>query len=78
MIERAGRLRFVEVKARRPGDPSGPESITAHKRRRLIRAARAWLAQGDPQVEEIAFMLALVTLDPAGWTLELLDDPFDA
>lgn len=78
VVERAGCLRFVEVKARKPGDPSGLESVTVHKRRRLIRAARAWLAAADPSVEEIAFSLALVTLGTPEWSLELIDDPFDA
>lgn len=74
IVRRGGAVRFVEVKARRPGDPSALESITPAKQRRLRRAAEAWLA--DHSVQEAAFLVAVVELAPSGWTLELLDDAF--
>ncbi len=76
VVERAGCLRFVEVKGRQPGDPSGIDAVTPGKQRRLIHAAEAWLAEHDTDADEIAFLLALVTFaDP--WRVELIDDPFD-
>ncbi len=71
-------LRFVEVKARSPGDDSAWESVGRSKRRKLQRAAEAWL-QGDvPDYDEVAFVVAAVTLDPSGWSVEWIDDAFDA
>jgi len=72
---RAGALRFVEVKARRHGDPSGLEAITPAKRSRLIRAARQYLEVERPEYDEVAFMVVLVDLDT--WQLEFWDNAFD-
>lgn len=46
VAEDGAALCFVEVKGRRSVAFGGPaESVTAEKQRRLIRAARAWLAR---------------------------------
>lgn len=78
IVERGDALRFVEVKARDPGDDSALESITFDKRRRLTRAADAWLAEHPGDWQDIAVLLALVTLGPEPWPIEWWDDPFDA
>ncbi len=83
MVERAGRLRFVEVKAREPGDDSGLESIVGLKQARLVGAANAWLDL-HARRDEAAFMVAIVTfgeesglpLDPGTWRVEWWDDAF--
>lgn len=74
IVIRNGAVRFVEVKARQPGDLSGLESIGPEKQQRLRRAAEAWMLHRNDA--EYAFMVALVTFDPAGWQLELIDDAF--
>ena len=86
VVARQGRLRFVEVKARAPDDPVGLEAIDAGKRRRLVSAARAFLAQWEDLVDEVCFTVALVHLPegpgeplaPADLRVEWLDDAFDA
>ncbi len=76
VVERDGVLRFVEVRARSAGDPSALESIGRTKQARLRSAARAWLlAFGEPRCE-VAFLVAIVTFAPRGWTVEWLDDAF--
>ncbi|MBX2800318.1 MAG: YraN family protein [Myxococcales bacterium] len=78
VVARGTELRFVEVKARQVGDPTALESVDHRKRRQLTRGARAWLAQHEPDADELAFMVAVVEFAPAGWTVEILDDAFDA
>lgn len=73
-MRRDGAVRLVEVKARRDGDPSGLESVGPDKQRRLRRAGEAWLLGDAPR--EIAFMVAVVTLNEGVWALELIDDAF--
>lgn len=74
VVERAGRLRFVEVKLRERDDPLADEAVTASKRTRLRRAARLWLtARGEPE-REVCFMVAMV--DHQG-VIEWIDDAFD-
>ncbi len=74
VVQRDGCVRVVEVKARQPGE-DGLEAITADKQSRLRRGAEAWLAQ-HPAPVEVAFLIALVTLEDALWSIELWDDPF--
>lgn len=74
VVERDGVLRFVEVKARSPDDPSGMESIGPDKRRRLVAAAEVWLSLHGPPEREVAFLVAVVSFEPSGWTVELWDD----
>ena len=77
IVARAGVVRFVEVKARDPQDPTGLDAVSHDKRRRLVRAAEEWLA-GQPKVPaESAFLVATVDFEPGGWTVALLDDAFD-
>jgi putative endonuclease len=74
VAERGGCVRFVEVKARAPGD-DGLEAITPSKQRKLRRAAEGWLQQAGP-VQEVAFLIALVETHADGWSLECIDDAF--
>ena len=73
VVSKRGRLRFVEVKARAEGDPVGIEAVGASKRSHLVRAARAWLRTHEPEVEEMAFLVAMVEGDGITW----YDDAFD-
>ena len=79
MVERAGVLRFVEVKTRTPGpsalDPTGIESVNANKRRRLVAAANAWLDTRGLPAREAAFLVALVSTEADGEGIEWWDDP---
>jgi putative endonuclease len=75
VVRRATVLRIVEVKARRVDDLHGPEmAIGPGKRRKLARAAEAFLAQYPEPFEEVAFLVALVEGD----RVTLIDDAFDA
>ncbi len=76
VVERSGALRFVEVKARQPHDPSALDALDAGKQGRLISAATAWLAAHD-RPDEACFLFVAVTCGPAEWTAEWWDDPFD-
>lgn len=73
VVSRNGCLRFVEVKARAAGDPVGVESVGSSKQRKLIGAARAWLSAFEPEVLDMAFMVAFVEADTIHW----YDDAFD-
>jgi len=77
VVAREGAVRFVEVKARALEDPSGLESITPSKRARLVRAAEAWLLEQPTEPAEACFLVAVVDLDPSGWSVEWVDDAFD-
>lgn len=76
VVARGDALRFVEVKARAEGDPSGLESITRAKQQKLIRAAQAWLLQ-HPTPGEVCFAVAAVEMGMQ-WSIEWIDDAFDA
>lgn len=76
VASRDGALRFVEVKARAPDDPSLDEAIDGEKQRRLRKAAEAWLFErGD--APDVAFLVALVTF-PADQapSVQWIDDAF--
>jgi Holliday junction resolvase-like predicted endonuclease len=84
VVERQGVLRFVEVKGRSPdeeGDEHSAfdkalESIHTNKRRRLVSAAEAWLdLMGLPE-REVAFLVALVSLEGPIWSIQWWDDAF--
>jgi len=77
VVVRERALRFVEVKARAVGDTSALEALTPRKQRLLRQAAEAYLLGALPPYDEVAFLVAVVTLDPAGWSLDLIDDAFD-
>ncbi len=77
VVLRDGHLRFVEVKARDPDDPSALEAVGRIKQRKLARAGEGWLASHGPPERDVAFMVAAVTFHPAGWSTELIDNAFD-
>jgi putative endonuclease len=74
VVQRDGAVRIVEVKAREDGQDA-LEAVTPAKQARLRRGGEAWLQQ-HPAPVEIAFAVALVTLNDDVWDLEVLDDPF--
>lgn len=78
IVRRGAALRFVEVKARASGDPNTLEAVDSSKRRRLTRAAQAYLDDYRPDWSEAAFMVASVELAGGRWDVEILDDAFDA
>jgi len=69
-----GEIRFVEVKTRAPGDPVGVEVIDRAKRRKLTRAAEAWLASYSGPFESASFAVAMVE----GAAITWYNDAFDA
>ena len=73
VAQRAGSLRFVEVKARAKDDPVGVEAVGRSKQRKLTGAARAWLLEREPDFDDVAFMVVLVEPDGLTW----YDDAFD-
>jgi putative endonuclease len=71
-----GELWFVEVKARH-GEAAVEELVTASKRRRLVRAAEAWLNTfGEPRLG-CCFVVAVLDLqDPSSgvaWWIDAFD-----
>lgn len=75
VVVSAGRLRFVEVKARSgSGLVGGLEAVTPAKQRRLVRAARAFLQSHDEPFDEACFLVASVE----DGVVELVDNAFDA
>ena len=74
IVQRDGAVRIVEVKAREAGEDA-LEAVTPAKVARLRRGGEAWL-QRHPDVEEIAFAVAVVTLQAGLWDLEVLDNAF--
>ena len=73
VVSRNACVRFVEVKTRSVSGSPVDESIDRGKRRRLVRAARAWARSTDASYEEMAFLVVLV--EPTGLTW--YDDAFD-
>lgn len=74
VVASAGRLRFVEVKARQADDlVGGFAAVTTSKQRKLARAARAFLATYDDAWDEACFLVAVVQ----SGTVELMDNAFD-
>lgn len=68
---------FVEVKTRTPGPQDAAESLTAAQRRRIRRAAEAWIHAHPGVGREFRFDLALVrTSRGKGATIELIPDAF--
>lgn len=69
---------FVEVKTRAARGLTAPhEALTAEKRRRLIRAARAWLAATNNWHSPCRFDLVCVTHTDKTSTLEHIANAFD-
>lgn len=82
VVSQGGRLRFVEVKARRPGQDDGLDAVGPTKRARLVRAAEAFLQAWTEPVTEACFLVAVVHLpapgSPEPARVEWIDDAFDA
>ena len=78
IAEENGVLCFVEVKGRRSiafGSPA--EAITTEKERRLIRAARAWLARSKAPARDCRFDVVCLTESPQdGRRVEIIRDAF--
>lgn len=77
VVGKGGRVRFVEVKARSSSLADGLDALTPSKRRRLGRAARAWMHQCRVPIREVAFAVAVVDLTSRPWMIHWFDDPFD-
>ena len=76
VLDAAGRLRFVEVRAR-TGTGFGPpaESVTPDKQRRLRRLAAHWLSENPGRWRQVCFDVVGVDLaDPTRPRLELFED----
>jgi len=79
VAEENGILCFVEVKGRRStafGSPA--EAVTLEKQRRVIRAARAWLARSKTPPRDCRFDVACVTVEGGLARVEILRDAFRA
>lgn len=78
VLDAAGRLRFVEVKARtgtRFGTPA--EAVNADKRRRIRRLAGEWLSAHPGSWRQVCFDVVGVDLsDPSRPRLELFEEVF--
>ncbi len=79
IMEDDASLRIVEVKTLNPDDGFDPaENVTAPKRRKLIRAARAFYVQ-HPVCKEIKFDVVTVLMSPGNVPqISYLPDAFDA
>lgn len=76
VLDSAGRLRFVEVRARTgTGFGTPAESVTGDKLRRLQLVARRWLAANPGGWRQVCFDVVGVDLsDPDNPRLELFED----
>ena len=79
IMEDEASVRIVEVKTLQAGDGFDPaENVTADKRRKLIRAARAFYAE-HPTFKEIKFdVVAVLAFENQIIKVEYLPDAFDA
>jgi putative endonuclease len=75
-----GTVAFVEVKTRRLGPCGRPaEGLRGDQRKRLARAAAAWIGQHPGEPGEYRFDIVEVVMAPGGPPLvELLRDAFQA
>jgi putative endonuclease len=69
VVRRGGTIAFVEVKARRELDDART-AIDAGKRRRLSRAARAWITR-HPAVADLTFRADAVFVAAGRWPRHL-------
>lgn len=77
IVRRAGEVRFVEVKARREGDPRSDEAVNPRKQARLRLAARAWMALNPEAEGDVAFLIAWVDTTVEPWEIRWMDNAFD-
>ncbi|MBI4615685.1 MAG: YraN family protein [Planctomycetes bacterium] len=75
---RDGVISFVEVKANRPGTGyDGAQRLDAGKRRRIARAAQAFVASRRLEGAPCRFDLALATVDGDRWQVEIREGVFE-
>ncbi len=74
VVERDGHIQFIEVKTRAAGDPVSEEAVNRTKRRKLTRAAEAWLAKYSGPFSSAIFTVAMVE----GAAITWYNDAFDA
>lgn len=77
VAQRHGVLAFVEVKARTTGHAGGVESVGVRKRRRLARAASAWLAAYREPFDACSFVVVSMVPSCGGWHMEWIFEAFD-
>lgn len=72
-------LCFIEVRTRTKDWHGHPfESISSIKQKKIIRAARGYLAQQDTEDVEARFdVVAVIPDDTGGFTIEFLKDAFE-
>lgn len=76
---RGGEVVFVEVKTRRPGPQPASESVTRAQRRRIGRAAAAWMRTNPRVGRSFRFDLIAVTWPEAGGPrVEYIPGAFDS
>ncbi len=75
-----GEIVFIEVKTRSGRSYGHPlESITAAKRKRIIRAAAAWLQENGLEESPCRFDAVAVSPEPdGGWRCEVVRAAFEA
>ena len=79
IAEKAGVLVFVEVRTRASAAFGGPEeTVSAAKQRRVVTAARDWLARRGALDRGVRFDVVAVTDGPRGPKLEHFENAFDA
>jgi len=80
VADEGGEIVFVEVKTRSSARFGHPlESVTAAKRKRMVRAALAWLAENGQEDRHCRFDAIAVTVGPdGGFQAELVRNAFEA
>lgn len=73
----SGVVHFVEVKARRHDADGGLDAVTHAKRRRLTRAAQAWIARHPTPALGYRMSIANVHQNNGDWHVEWWWDAFD-
>jgi putative endonuclease len=79
IVEKGGILAFVEVRTRASSVFGGPEeTVGVRKQRRVIAAARDWLAQRRGPARAMRFDVVAVVDGPGGPLLTHIENAFDA
>ena len=79
IAERGDLLVFVEVRTRASAAFGGPEeTVGAAKQRRVVAAARDWLARRRGPERGVRFDVVAVTDGPRGASLQHFENAFDA
>lgn len=77
VVEEGSAVVFVEVKARKEGHASAAFAVSADKRRRIGRAAAAWVSRRGMPRGGCRFDVVTVGGDGANATLEYLPHAFE-